>query len=147
MGGRSKGRIGPLSLANCTAKYERWVSDDIGEVSSSRGLFNRPFSYLLQIMNPRPPRPESERPLFISKQDVTQTPERCQRHVVHDRGNEPVRGAPLRDETGQAVAREILDDGDVDEDGTRGGFLRVDGWEGCYLDAGIDVADDDDCLN
>lgn len=92
-------------------------------------------------MHRRLGRPSSE-PLPVKvERDGTETPQRCQAHIQHDRLDEPAFLDPRGDELAETVAPEILVDGNGDKNRTGHGFIAVDGVragnsrEGRYLDA------------
>ena len=84
------------------------------------------------------------------EQDPEAAPQKDQAHVEHDRRDEPSADRPRGDELAEAVAPEVLVDGDGDEDRAGDGLVGVDGVgggdgrDGGDLDARAGVADDDD---
>ncbi len=86
------------------------------------------------------------------EQDAKRAPQRGQAHVQHDRRDVAVRDDPWRYELAEAVAPQVLVDGDGDKYRARDRLVRVDGiggsdtGDGGDLDARAGVANDDDDL-
>lgn len=92
--------------------------------------------------------PRAKRLPIVPKQHAKKTPQRNKAHVGHDGRHVAAADDPGRDELAEAVAPDVLVDGDGDEDGAADGLVRVDGvgagdgGEGGDLDAGAGEADD-----
>jgi len=86
------------------------------------------------------------------EQHAEQAPQRDERHVGHDGWDVAGLDGPGGDELAEAVAPDVLVDGDGDEDGAGDGLVAVDGvgggdgGESGDLDTGAGVTDDDNHL-
>ena len=97
-------------------------------------------------------RPPTKRLSIVIEHNPARTEHKSQTHVHHDGPDEADVLGPGGDELGEAVAPEVLVDGDGDEDAAGDGLVAVDAvgaadrGDGGDLDADQRVADDDDCL-
>ena len=96
--------------------------------------------------------PLSEGLALVVEQDAKGAPQKDEGHVQHYGRDIAVRDDPGRDELAEAIAPQVLVDGDGDEDAAGHGLVAVhgicrgDGWDGGDLDTGTCVSDDDDDL-
>lgn len=103
-------------------------------------------------MNLASPSPPPEGLSLPPEQHSKATPQQHQAPVGHDGRHVSGLHGPSGDELGEAIAPDVLVNGDGDEEGTRDGLVRVDsvrghdGRNGSDLDAGGREADDDNHL-
>lgn len=69
--------------------------------------------------------PSSERLSLVVEQDAEETPQQHQRAVCHDWWDKSSFFDPRGNELGEAVAPDVLVDGDGNEEGASDGFVRV----------------------
>lgn len=100
---------------------------------------------------PRRPLPKSL-PIEV-KEHATRAKRKSQTHVQHNRPNKTDLLCPRRDELAEAIAPDVLIDGNSDEDAAGDGLVRVnaigaaDGGDGGDLDAGAGIANYHDSLD
>lgn len=96
--------------------------------------------------------PLAEGLTHVIEQDTKSTPKEDERHVQHDGRHVAVCNDPRGDELAEAIAPQVLVDGDGDEDATGHGLVTVhgvcgcDGWNRSDLNPGTCVSDDDNDL-